>query len=203
MSKLKWLAVIAQSIEAMCSIKNEDVVGIVPTGDAPTTSEWSIILLPAKVRLAFKTTHCISRKIRHMYWSKINGDRKIYMKTFSSISGISFLNRIYFMLDIRGFTKVVHIGLNLDAVIGTQTRDTSTLFSRMCIHIFVQYVSNIVLNIVLIYCFCYDDGDDVLFAHECWCPVVHKLTLLVHYDTQSCKFEPLSCEWYDVLSFSG
>ena len=39
----------AQSIEAMCQVENEDVVGAAPTGDAPTTSEWSIILLPAEV----------------------------------------------------------------------------------------------------------------------------------------------------------
>ena len=31
-------------------VENEDVVGVAPTGDAPTTSEWSMILLPAKVR---------------------------------------------------------------------------------------------------------------------------------------------------------
>ena len=32
-------------------MKNEDVVGAAPTGDAPTTSKWSTILLPTKVRL--------------------------------------------------------------------------------------------------------------------------------------------------------
>ena len=46
------LAVVcAQSIEARCWVENEDVVGAVPTGDAPTTSEWSTILLPIKARL--------------------------------------------------------------------------------------------------------------------------------------------------------
>ena len=61
--KLKWfswsLAVaFAQSIEARCSVKNEDVVGAAPTGDAtttvgaaPTTSEWWTILLPTEVHL--------------------------------------------------------------------------------------------------------------------------------------------------------
>ena len=39
----------AQSIEARCWDENEDVVGAAPTGDAPTTSEWSTILLPTKV----------------------------------------------------------------------------------------------------------------------------------------------------------
>ena len=32
-------------------MENEDVVGAVPPGDAPTTSEWSTILLPMKMRL--------------------------------------------------------------------------------------------------------------------------------------------------------
>ena len=43
--------VVAQSIEARCLVENEDVVGAAPTGDAPTTSELSTILLPTKVRL--------------------------------------------------------------------------------------------------------------------------------------------------------
>ena len=54
--KLKWflcrLAVAsAQSIEARYQVENEDVVGAAPIGDAPTTSEWSTILLPSRVRL--------------------------------------------------------------------------------------------------------------------------------------------------------
>ena len=32
-------------------VESEDVVGAAPTGDAPTASEWSTILLPTKVRL--------------------------------------------------------------------------------------------------------------------------------------------------------
>ena len=56
MSKLKWfssrLAVVcAQSTE----VDNEDVVGAAPTGDAPTTSELSTILLQTKVRLILET----------------------------------------------------------------------------------------------------------------------------------------------------
>ena len=43
--------VFAQFIEAMCYVDNEDVVGAAPTGDAPTTSEWSTIALPTKVCL--------------------------------------------------------------------------------------------------------------------------------------------------------
>ena len=43
--------VFAQFIEARCYVENEDVVGAAPTGDAPTTSEWSAILLPNEVQL--------------------------------------------------------------------------------------------------------------------------------------------------------
>ena len=37
--------VFAQSIEAKCYVDNDDAVGAAPTDDAPTTSEWSAILL--------------------------------------------------------------------------------------------------------------------------------------------------------------
>ena len=37
--------VFAQSNEARCQVESEDVVGAAPTGDAPTTSEWSTVLL--------------------------------------------------------------------------------------------------------------------------------------------------------------
>ena len=38
-----------------CSVENEDVVGAAPTGDAPTTSEWSTIPLPTQVCLILET----------------------------------------------------------------------------------------------------------------------------------------------------
>ena len=55
-SKLKCFSpclevVYSQPIEARRYVKNEDVVGAAPTGDAPTTSEWSAILLATKVCL--------------------------------------------------------------------------------------------------------------------------------------------------------
>ena len=37
------------------SVENEDVIGAAPTGDAPTTSEWSIIWLPTKERVILET----------------------------------------------------------------------------------------------------------------------------------------------------
>ena len=54
--KLKYFSfslavVFAQSIESRCQVENEDVVGAALTGDAPTTSEWSTMLLHTKVYL--------------------------------------------------------------------------------------------------------------------------------------------------------
>ena len=43
-----------KSVEAGCYSEIEDVVGAAPTGDAPTTSEWSTILLPIKARPILK-----------------------------------------------------------------------------------------------------------------------------------------------------
>ena len=44
---LTWV----DEIKPNCWVENEDVVGAAPTGDAPTTSEWSTMLLATKVRL--------------------------------------------------------------------------------------------------------------------------------------------------------
>ena len=51
----RLVVVFVQYIEAKCEVENEDVVGAANTGDAPTTSEWSTILLPTKVRLILET----------------------------------------------------------------------------------------------------------------------------------------------------
>ena len=40
-----------QCVKAMCKVENGDVVGAAPTGDAPTSCEWSTNLLPTKVHL--------------------------------------------------------------------------------------------------------------------------------------------------------
>ena len=39
----RLVIVFAKYIEAKCWVESEDVVGAAPTGDAPTTSEWSTI----------------------------------------------------------------------------------------------------------------------------------------------------------------
>ena len=48
---LVFAVVFVQSIEARCWVENDDVVGAAPTGDAPTKSEWSTMLLPTQVPL--------------------------------------------------------------------------------------------------------------------------------------------------------
>ena len=50
----KWFSsclatVFVQSIKARYYVENEDVAGEAPTGDAPTTSHWSTIVLPTNV----------------------------------------------------------------------------------------------------------------------------------------------------------
>ena len=53
-------AVFDESLEARCQVENEDVFGAAPIGDAPTTSEWSTILLPTKVRLILEVLQYIT-----------------------------------------------------------------------------------------------------------------------------------------------
>ena len=54
-SNIRWTKSQNLNVPCLCPIQwsqvNEDVVGAAPTGDAPTTSEWSTIMLSAKVPL--------------------------------------------------------------------------------------------------------------------------------------------------------
>ena len=60
------MSVFAESLEARCLVENEDVVGAAPTGDAPTTSEWSTVYLPTKVRLLLEVLRQL-QFIAYMY----------------------------------------------------------------------------------------------------------------------------------------
>ena len=55
-------AFFVESLEARCQVENEDAVGAAPTGDASTTSEWSRMLLPTKVRLISTVLRYINMK---------------------------------------------------------------------------------------------------------------------------------------------
>ena len=63
----RFAIVFVQSIEARCDVENEDVVGAAPTGDAPTTSEWSTIVLPTKVRLILEVWRYINFQPQEKY----------------------------------------------------------------------------------------------------------------------------------------
>ena len=81
--KLKWFSsclavVFAQSIEARCRVENEDVVGAAPTGDAPTTSEWSTIKLPTKVCLILETWQYIETFTSHALLQQQLSDQQFY-----------------------------------------------------------------------------------------------------------------------------
>ena len=70
-SRLVFAVVFVRYTEARCWVENEDVVGAAPTGDDPTTSEWSTIVLPPKVQLILEvwqyvTIYCLSN-MRHHY----------------------------------------------------------------------------------------------------------------------------------------
>ena len=56
---------VPQSIETRCNVENEDVVGAAPTGDAPTTSEWSTILLHIAVYLSLEVWRYVSFALSH------------------------------------------------------------------------------------------------------------------------------------------
>ena len=60
----KWLSyrpavVFAQSIEVMRYVEDEDVDGAAPTSGAPTTSEWSTMLLLPYVRFILEVRRYI------------------------------------------------------------------------------------------------------------------------------------------------
>ena len=55
-------------------VENGDVVGDVPTGDAPTTSAWQTILLPTMVRLILESWRYIF--LRENYWIFIQISQK-------------------------------------------------------------------------------------------------------------------------------
>ena len=101
------------SIEARCEVNNEDVAGAAPTGDAPTTSEWSTILLP-KVCLTLEAWRYITQKI------KVGGiilslSMSIYIYIFFWVMGIIWpiLKYVYETLHIQFKNNTKQIFNNL------------------------------------------------------------------------------------------
>ena len=56
------------ALKSSVKSKNEDVVGAAPIGDAPTTSEWSTILLPSQVRLILEIWRYSTQGIGIWIW---------------------------------------------------------------------------------------------------------------------------------------
>ena len=54
----------APSTKARCWVENRDVGGATPTGDAPSTSEWSTNLLPTKVGTSYIRCFTVPTKRR-------------------------------------------------------------------------------------------------------------------------------------------
>ena len=75
----------AQFIEAKCEVENEDVVGAAPRGDAPTTSEWSINVLPTELRPILEIWRYVSfiehqnRMVHVLIRYSINFNNKVFL----------------------------------------------------------------------------------------------------------------------------
>ena len=74
-------------IEPRCFVENEEG-GAAPTGDDATTSEWSTVLLPTKVRVIFEV------------WRKL-GWQSLIMKVWSFCSITTFLRNTHLTLRWR------------------------------------------------------------------------------------------------------
>ena len=64
-------------MEARCYVENEDVVGAAPTGDAPTTSEWSTIVLLYKVWLIIEIWRYVRYKLTEI--TRAISETKLYI----------------------------------------------------------------------------------------------------------------------------
>ena len=84
----------------------KDVVGAAPTGDAPTTSEWSTILLPTKVRLILETWWYIDYITISVFTEK---DKCVY--NFDCRHGFHLLNRQFWIQDTNiCLSEEYHLG---------------------------------------------------------------------------------------------
>ena len=76
---------------------NEDAFGAAPTGAAPTTSEWSTILLPTKVRLILDVWYCILVVSYHTkgLWNKVTLEANILMIYESLCRKIAYQDDVF------------------------------------------------------------------------------------------------------------
>ena len=96
------------------SVINEDVVGAAPTGDAPTTSELSTIILPTKVCLVLEVWRYIHLNALTFtsWWQPCDslalGDEAVLLKLISPLCRIyASLNQVTIGSD-NGFLAIQH-----------------------------------------------------------------------------------------------
>ena len=82
--------VFSQCNEARRSVENEDVVGAAPTGDAPTTSERSTILLFTKVCLKLETWRYFNTLPNILWIRYTHGIRSLHVFMAACLLRISY-----------------------------------------------------------------------------------------------------------------
>ena len=160
------VVVFAQSIEARCSVTNEDVVGAVRTGDAPTTSEWSTISLLTNVWLISEVSWQLNtetkmssfwRNFNHwLHWKlsfwqlPVQPVMKISSKwrhsRFSEIEGVSSPGIYCHWLDLSSFQFLESFLVTNDNLsMGFNKNWNSHFFSAIWCWFFVQVWSELLL----------------------------------------------------------
>ena len=109
--------VLAQSIDARCKLENEDVVGAAPTGDAPTTFEWSTVLLPTKVWLILEFDS------RHQAGSSHHADSTLTYDVTQVIT-----HKVYSILQSINRPGSRYVGWSASLLFLVTDSDTTVLF---------------------------------------------------------------------------
>ena len=112
----------AQSIEARYYAENEDVVGAAPTGAAPTTSEWSTILLPSRVRLILEVLRYL--QFFHQFLTIHTGTASQYLPYILIGNTNMKLHYVSFLLtEISGNTSSWRTGIRLSYIANIMAAD--------------------------------------------------------------------------------
>ena len=109
----------AQSIEARYYTENEDVVG---AGAAPTTSEWSTILLPTRVRLRLEVLRYL--QFFHQFLTIHTGTASQYLPHILIGNTNMKLHYVSFLLsEISGNTSSWRTGIRLSYIANIMAAD--------------------------------------------------------------------------------
>ena len=113
-------------------MENEDVVGAAPIGDAPTTSEWSTILLPTIVHLILETWRYV------VSFVSILKKKKKWLNRFDcnlsktqglhSVSAKTSYHQISWSLEMGCYSVVYLITLKFDRSISITTAEMAVQF---------------------------------------------------------------------------